>query len=105
MGTTLCVDCGQRNEEGAFRCSNCNALLTVTDKPSTGESSTFDLTDMTGRSTVRVEVVDVAMPFWSMVVFMVKWAIASIPALIILFIIAAILMGIFGGYLGYSSRY
>ena len=36
------------------------------------------------------------MPFEEMVVFMVKWAIASIPAFIILFIIFGILFVIFG---------
>lgn len=34
-----------------------------------------------------VVVVDIKMRFWSMVIFMVKWVIASIPALIILAII------------------
>ncbi len=37
----------------------------------------------------RVQVVDVKMPFVSMVVFMVKWAIASIPAVIILVVLTA----------------
>lgn len=32
----------------------------------------------------RVVVVDIKMPFWSMVVFIVKWIIASIPAMIVL---------------------
>lgn len=32
----------------------------------------------------RVSVVDVDMPFGSMVVFMVKWAVATIPAVFIL---------------------
>ena len=36
------------------------------------------------------------MPFGDMVMFMVKWAIASIPAFIILAIISAILVAIFG---------
>jgi hypothetical protein len=31
-----------------------------------------------------VIVTNIKMPFWSMVVFMIKWAIASIPAIIIL---------------------
>jgi hypothetical protein len=31
-----------------------------------------------------VIVTDIKMPFWSMVVFMVKWAIAAIPALLLL---------------------
>ena len=45
------------------------------------------------------------MPFGDMVMFMVKWAIASIPAFIILFIIGAILTGIFGslGYLFFQK--
>ena len=37
-----------------------------------------------------------SMPFGEMVEFMVKWAIASIPAFIILFIIGAIFFAIFG---------
>jgi len=35
----------------------------------------------------EVVVTDIRMRFWSMVWFMVKWTIASIPALIILFLI------------------
>ena len=40
-------------------------------------------------------VTDVRMPFWSMVVFMVKWSLASIPALIILTIFFGIIFIIF----------
>jgi hypothetical protein len=39
----------------------------------------------------EVRVTDIRMPFGSMVVFMVKWAVASIPALIILFVLGALL--------------
>lgn len=45
----------------------------------------------------RVVVTDIKMPFWSMVVFMVKWAIAAIPAFIILGIIGAIVAAVFRG--------
>lgn len=45
----------------------------------------------------EVIVTDVQMPFGSMVVFMVKWAIAAIPAVIILFVIGVALAGILGG--------
>jgi hypothetical protein len=45
----------------------------------------------------RVTIVDVKMPFLSMVIFMVKAAIAAIPAFIILAIIAAIVIAVFGG--------
>ncbi|ABL65748.1 hypothetical protein Cpha266_1731 [Chlorobium phaeobacteroides DSM 266] len=43
----------------------------------------------------KVVVTDIRMPFWSMVMFMVKWVFASIPALIILSIIMGIIMAIF----------
>jgi len=42
----------------------------------------------------EVVVTDIKMPFGSMVVFMVKWAIATIPALILLSIIGSITFGI-----------
>ena len=45
----------------------------------------------------EVVVVDVSVPFLSMVVFMVKWAVASIPALLIL-----IVLGVLFGGLGAS---
>ena len=38
----------------------------------------------------EVVVTDVKIPFWSMVVLLVKWAIAAIPALIILIVIGAV---------------
>lgn len=46
-----------------------------------------------------VVVTDINMPFGSMVVFMVKWALASIPAVIILAVVFLILSGILGGVL------
>ncbi|MDC0407265.1 hypothetical protein OAM82_01275 [Candidatus Thioglobus sp.] len=49
----------------------------------------------------RVEVTDIKMPFFSMVWFMVKWAVASIPAIIILWL----LFMLFGGLMGGFSRY
>ena len=39
----------------------------------------------------EIVVTNIRMKFWSMVWFMVKWAIASIPAMIILFIIGLLL--------------
>ncbi len=43
----------------------------------------------------EIIVTDIKMPFVSMVVFMVKWVLASIPALMILGVLWAILMGLF----------
>jgi ABC-type multidrug transport system permease subunit len=39
------------------------------------------------------------MRFGSMVSFMVRWTIAAIPAVIILFVIFAVLGGVMGGFL------
>lgn len=47
----------------------------------------------------EVVVTNIRMPFWSMVVFMIKWAVAAIPAFAILVIlggIASILLHGFG---------
>jgi len=44
----------------------------------------------------NVVVTDIRMPLWSMVVFMVKWAIAAIPALVILTGIWWITVALFG---------
>lgn len=51
----------------------------------------------------HVIVTDVRMPFWSMVVFMVKWAIAAIPAMLILAIVGGLIFTFFAG-LGSSPR-
>ncbi|MEO1944675.1 MAG: hypothetical protein ABGY11_10280 [Candidatus Thioglobus sp.] len=45
-----------------------------------------------------VNISDISMPFWSMVVFMVKWAIASIPAILILMLLFAIFGGLIGSF-------
>ncbi|MEH6555895.1 hypothetical protein [Pseudoalteromonas tetraodonis] len=46
----------------------------------------------------EVVITDIKMPFWSMVGFMVKWAIAAIPAIIILGVCGAITMGFISGF-------
>ncbi len=52
----------------------------------------------------RVSIVDIKMPFWSMVVFMVKAAIASIPAFIILSVLGAAVFAVFGWLFGGVTR-
>jgi hypothetical protein len=53
----------------------------------------------------EVVVTDVKIPFWSLVVLMVKLAIAAIPAFIILIVVGAvasmIMAAIFGGGMGH----
>jgi len=48
----------------------------------------------------EVVVTDVRIPFWSMVMLMVKWAIAAIPALIILLVIGTLVSMVFAAIFG-----
>lgn len=48
----------------------------------------------------EIIVTDIRMPFTSMVVFMIKWVIASIPALIILSLLFGLFSLLFGGLIG-----
>jgi hypothetical protein len=52
-----------------------------------------------------VVVTDVRMSFLSMVVFMVKWIVASIPAFIILSIIGSIIMMLLGNMMSGMGRF
>jgi hypothetical protein len=52
----------------------------------------------------EVIITDIQMPFNSMVTFMVKWAIASIPAFIILMALFAVIIALFGGILDGFTR-
>jgi hypothetical protein len=42
-------------------------------------------------NTREIVVTDIKIPFWSMVVLMVKWALAAIPAVIILIVVGTII--------------
>ena len=48
----------------------------------------------------EIVVTDVKIPFMSMVVLLVKWALAAIPAMIILIVIGMVLSMIFGALFG-----
>ena len=48
----------------------------------------------------EVVVVDIKIPFLSMVVLMVKWAIAAIPAVMILFFVGGLLATVLGMIFG-----
>jgi hypothetical protein len=48
----------------------------------------------------EVVVTDIKMSFTSMVIFMIKWVLASIPAIIILSLLFGLLTVLFGGFIG-----
>ena len=53
----------------------------------------------------EVTVVDIKMPFWSIVVFMVKASIAAIPAIIILTLVGSLVMSILGATFGVTIHH
>ena len=55
-------------------------------------------------ATMEVRIVDIEMSFWSMVILMVKAAIAIVPALIILTMIGMLVFGALGGVISGMGR-
>ncbi|MDX2203102.1 MAG: hypothetical protein NW223_10145 [Hyphomicrobiaceae bacterium] len=47
-----------------------------------------------------MEITDIKIPFWRLVVIFVKWAIAAIPATIILVLIGSLVAALIAGLLG-----
>ena len=48
----------------------------------------------------HITITDIDIPFWRLVAIFIKWAIAAIPAAIVVAIIMMIVTGIFGMLLG-----
>jgi hypothetical protein len=91
-----CPSCSTDNTDSAADCWNCGTAflspVAVAVRPSLIPMSEPNRSE----SPSRVVVVNFDMPFGSMVNFMVKWAFASIPAVIILGIVIAIVILILG---------
>jgi uncharacterized membrane protein YvbJ len=79
----FCSSCGHQNHIGAACCHRCQALFVDVENIRFKDG----VPDEKFQGKLEVTVIDIRMPFWSMVNFMVKWAIAAIPALIILSVI------------------
>ena len=96
MAGIECPRCGLLSPESAGRC-DCGYVFKgqATRRTSSGQAVAM-------QSDVfppRVSVIDINIPFESMVIFMVKWAVASIPAFVILFLLSlAALMVVRGFY-------
>lgn len=62
------------------------------------------MTDMQHGGTQRTVLVDIEIPFWRIVAILIKWFLASIPALIVLSIIFAIIGAILAAIFGEGFR-
>ena len=98
-----CSHCSERLEDSFDTCWRCGYSREGT-PPDTGEKHQIKANRKEARADTKsrtqqqeVVVVDVSVPFGSMVVFMVKWAIASIPAFLILLVLGMLFGGLLGG--------
>lgn len=91
----FCSDCGREVSADANYCPNCGAdIREVVEE----DNESAPLQSVVARNTKpqAVSVVDINMPFWSMVKLMVKISLASIPAAIILGILFLVFYAILG---------
>ena len=91
----VCKSCINKSKEDW---ENYNANLSSSDKPPSNkvplnDNKNTNQSNNKNKGVQTVIISDINMPFGSMVVFIIKWALASIPA----FLILAILFLIFGG--------
>lgn len=106
MSFIECPECGEEYSEHAPECPNCGGegRRSNSEAEREGESEV----DIRGTAARRasesserpdeVVVADIRMGFGSMVVFMVKWVLASIPALLILALLGAFASAFLAGF-------
>lgn len=83
MSLIACPECTKQVSSFAPYCPGCGCpIKSEADRPASQSGIIID---------------DINMQFGSMVAFMIKWVLASIPALIILFIIFSVIGAIFAG--------
>lgn len=102
-----CRFCSGEIETAAIVCPHCQRDLIPgrsTDKasvpaaPNIWEQQSMRITEPDSLPLTRVSVVDVNMPFASMVGFMVKWSLAAIPAIMILFALGLFMAGLLAAF-------
>ena len=80
---SVCPECREKNE----------AIKSV--PPTQPQAQASESKEAAPIKLSEVKIVDFDMPFWSMTGFMLKWAFATIPALIVLFVVGMILGAVF----------
>lgn len=87
------------NYGNVYKCPHCNHINKVTDLDNIGTIESEESLIPIGSKSIpqNVIITDIKMDFISMVIFMVKWAIASVPAMIILIMIGVLIIRMLGG--------
>ncbi len=101
MPLTKCPDCEANVSDLARACPKCGRPIppTVATAAQKFDADTGQVLAGMPTEDAGVIVTDVRMRFGSMVVFMIKWALASIPAMIILVLIVASIQAFLWGLL------
>src|SRR5262245_11201166 len=103
MTMTKCPQCGKYSVPGPANCEQCGTSLRGAARVEVDQSTATTGASPAGVVPVnisRVVVTDFDMPFGSMVMFMAKWALASIPAFLVLFVLGMILFSVLTGLNG-----
>jgi len=102
--------CGITNRDNATKCGGCGwTLEQLNEYKSSLENKNVKSTEedkgiIKFPKQIDVVVTDINMQFGSMVLFMIKWALASIPAALILFLIFVLFGGLLKGCFGALIR-
>lgn len=107
-----CAECGAINHPSLTTCWRCSSPLpdskteskVAPPNPLANAHHANNQTPIIDDARITpCRIVDIEMPFWSMVNFMVKWAIAAIPAFIILIILGVFAIAVLSA-IGVASR-
>lgn len=108
----ICPKCGAKNLNSNKSCDKCGTIIegissqenktaisnsSVIEKQLSSLADSISQIERNTRCNASISISDINMPFGSMVAFMIKWSIATIPAAIILLIIGLIVTAAFGG--------
>ena len=114
LSSVYCYECQQRyglrdstkkepSDPAQSDPSGQNSSVPSSNPDQQGESSNppeYPDANEIGMHNQRVILTDVRIPFWRIVLLILKWALASIPAAILMWLIFAVVMLIFGAGIG-----
>ncbi|QTA89984.1 zinc-ribbon domain-containing protein [Desulfonema magnum] len=94
----ICPQCNRKNLDKAKVCEKCGASLIMSKKGTKSSVSARKVVSaVKNRNQQEVVITDIKIPFWSMVMFMVKWVFASIPAIIIVALLILLSVSVASG--------
>ncbi|MDM8521890.1 zinc ribbon domain-containing protein [Desulfococcaceae bacterium HSG8] len=93
---TTCPECKRRNLDKARICEKCGAILKprVPAKNKKTPVTKRVIPKVKSNEPQKVIIIDLKIPFWSMVILMIKGVFASIPALVILALIGLLFISV-----------